>query len=133
MDPRIKRAQELYWRTYGPGHTPQTAHWSDLVEMAGLHEAIARDRLGQGDALGWIDLYAAVTVWGDAGRLQHGHSLICWGRERAPEFASMEDDILRELSELERWLEQKHVFIEVPEVIRRSLADRDVDRLALIG
>ena len=132
MDPRIERAQELYWRIYGPGHTLQAGHSSDLVEMAGLHEAIARDRLGQDDALGWIDLYAAVTVWGDAGRLPHAHSLIAWGRERATGFPSMRDDILRELSALERWLEQKPAFIEFSDLIRRNLA-RDVDRLALIG
>jgi hypothetical protein len=132
MDPRVNRAQELYWRTYGIGGIPQAGHRGDFVEMAGLHEAIARDLLDRGDALGWIDLYAAVTVWGDAGRLQHAHSLISWGRSQALEFPYMEDDITSELSELERWLEQKHAFVEVPDLVRRNLA-KDVDRLALIG
>ncbi len=107
MDPRIERAQELYWRVYGTGQGPRSGCVNELGEMARLHEGIARDRLDKGDARGWIDWYAAVTVLGDAGRIEDAGRLIAEGRRRAGEFHAMSQDILSELSELETWLRAK--------------------------
>ena len=107
MDPRIERAQELYWRVYGSGHTPQAGRLSELVEMAQLHEGIARDRLDRGDARGWIDWYAALTALGDAGRIEDARGLIAEGRRRADGFIASRPAIERELSEFEQWLRAK--------------------------
>jgi hypothetical protein len=76
MDLRVERARELYWRSYGTGNRPQPAYSRDLVEMAQLHEDVAKDRLGRDDGRGWIDLYAAVTAFGDAGRVDDVRRLI---------------------------------------------------------
>ena len=104
MDPRIERAQELYWRVYGTGRTPEPGCLSELVEIAQLHEGIARDRLDRGDDRGWIDWFAALTALGDAGRIEDAHCLIAEGRRRADEFIAARPAIERELSELEKWL-----------------------------
>lgn len=104
MDPRIDRAQQLYWEIYGTGTTPRTGCLDELVEMAELHEGVARDRLDQGDARGWIDWYAALSALGDAGRLEDARRLIAEGRRRADAFLSSKADIERELSDFEGWL-----------------------------
>src|SRR5690242_5469870 len=109
MDSRIDRAQELYWRVYGTGQTPDTGCLKEVAEVAQLHEAIARDRLDRGDATGWIDWYAALTVLGDAGRIEDARSLIAEGRRRADEFPDLEPAIEQELSEFEEWLRAKPV------------------------
>jgi hypothetical protein len=109
MDPRIDRAQQLYWQVYGTGTAPRAGCVNELSEMAQLHEAIARDRLDRVDATGWIDWYAALTVLGDAGRIEYARSLIAEGRRRADEFLALKSDIEQELSELEKWLRAKPV------------------------
>jgi hypothetical protein len=112
MDPRIERAQELYWRVYGAGHTPKAGCWDELMEMAQLHEGIARDRLDRGDGEGWIDWYAALTALGDAGRIEDARRLIAEGRRRADKFLASRPDIERELFEFEDWLRTKTVAAE---------------------
>jgi hypothetical protein len=128
----MERAQELYWLVYGTGTVPQPERLNELLEMAQLHEDIARDRLGRDDASGWIDLYAAVTAWGDAGRLRHARSLISEARQWAGRFPAMHHDIKRELLEHDRWLDRKLDFLEIEPLIRRNL-ERDGNRLALVG
>jgi hypothetical protein len=132
MDQRVERAQELYWIVYGSGTLPQAGHLNELLEMARLHETIARDRLAQGDGRGWIDLYAAVTSWGDAGRLRHAQDLLSESRGWAHGFPAMRDDIMREILEFESWLDGKASFINIPAMIRQN-SSRGVERLALVG
>jgi hypothetical protein len=131
MDQRVERAQELYWLVYGTGTIAQPGHVNELLEMARLHEEIARDRLTQGDGRGWIDLYASVTSWGDAGRLRHAQDLISQARQWAHRFPAMQDDIIREVQEFESWLDGKALFINIPALIRQN-SSRGVDRLALV-
>jgi hypothetical protein len=128
----MERAQELYGLVYGFDGVPQPGHLNELLEMAQLHEDIARDRLGRDDASGWIDLYAAVTVWGDAGRLRHAKALISEARRWADRFPTMRRAIKRELLEHERWLDKKIDFLEIDPLIRRNL-ERDGNRLALVS
>jgi hypothetical protein len=132
MDPRVDRAQQLYWLVYGSGTTPQPGRSEELLEMARLHEEIARDRLEQADGRGWIDLYAAVTSWGNAGRLRDAQDLISEARRWAHRFPAMQDDIIREILELESWLDKEALFINIPALIRQN-SSRGVDRLALVG
>lgn len=112
MDPRIHRAQKLYWEIYGTGTTPRAGCLDELVEMAELHEGVARDRLDQGDGKGWIDWYAALTALGDAGRIEDARRLIAEGRRRVDAFLSSKAAIERELSEFESWLRTKAVTNE---------------------
>jgi len=107
MDPRIDRTQQLYWQVYGTSTAPRAGCDNELSEMAQLHEAIARDRLDRGDATGWIDWYAALTVLGDVGRIEDARSLIAEGRRRADEFLDLKSAIEQELSEFENWLRAK--------------------------
>ncbi|MHB1556811.1 MAG: hypothetical protein ACYC61_04935 [Isosphaeraceae bacterium] len=107
MDPRIDRAQRLYWDIYGAGTTPRAGCLDELMEMAELHEGIARDRLDRGDGTGWIDWYAALTALGDAGRIEDARRLVAEGRRRADAFLSSKTAIERELSEFESWLRTK--------------------------
>jgi hypothetical protein len=132
MDQRMERAQELYWLIYGTGGVPQPERFKELLEMAQLHEEIARDRLGQDDDRGWIDLYAAVTTWGDGGRLRHARALISEARQWAERFPAMQRAIKRELLEHDRWLDKKLVFLDFQPLIQRNL-QRDGNRLALVG
>jgi hypothetical protein len=82
------------------------------MEMAQLHEGIARDRLDRGDGKGWIDWYAALTTLGDAGRIEDARRLIDEGRRRAAKFPASRPDIERELSEFEDWLRTKPASAE---------------------
>ncbi len=109
LDPRIERVQPLDWRVYGSGNTPQAGCLNELVEMAQLHEEMARERLDQGDGRGWIDWYAAPTALGAAGRIEEARSLISEGRQRADGFVTSKPIIDRELSEFEKWLRAKPV------------------------
>ena len=108
----VERAQQLYWLVYGAGNVPQPGRTADLVEMAQLHEEIARDRLGEGDDRGWVHLYAALTAWGDADRLEHARILISSARQWARRFPAMQDDIDQEILEFESWLDRKLVLLE---------------------
>jgi hypothetical protein len=120
MDQRMERAQELYWLVYGAGTVAQPGRLNELVEMAQLHEDIARERFGRDDANGWMDLYSAVTTWGDAGRLRHARALISEARQWAGRFPAMQRAINRELLEHERWLDKKLEFLEIEPLIRST-------------
>lgn len=122
MDPRAEEAQALLWRAealkrLGAGRKAQQA----LLEMARLHEELAFDRLGRGDPGGWIDLYAAVSAFGQAGeRLQAERSML-----RARELASQLPDrdaregVTRELDAHARWLDELRVLPGLAELARR--------------
>jgi hypothetical protein len=80
---------------------------NELVEMARLHEEIARDWLDRGNDSGWIDWYAALTALGDAGRIEEARGLILEGRRRAEGFVTSKPAIDQELSAFEKWLRAK--------------------------
>jgi hypothetical protein len=77
--------------------------------MAGLHRDRALELLRSGDADGWPDLYAAITAWGEGGARSEANQLLHLGRQLARSFPAGEPNILKQLEELEVWLDSLHV------------------------
>lgn len=71
--------------------------------MARLHEERARELLGRQDADGWIDLFAAITAWGEAGSEPRARLLLQLGEQAARDLEGG-DTLLEEIDRLERWL-----------------------------
>jgi hypothetical protein len=106
MDPRVERAQQLFWeiealRKKGGG----AAMLPQLVEMARLHEERARELLQTGDPEGWPDLFAAVTAWGEARRRSDADRALAAGRGFAPSLGDEKAGVENELRRLEEWLD----------------------------
>jgi len=106
MDPRVKRAQQLFWeiesaRDKGvyPAALPQ------LLEMARLHEERARELLQAGDPDGWTDLFAAVTARGEARQRAEADHLLTTGREFAASLNQDDANVVEELGQLKAWLD----------------------------
>jgi hypothetical protein len=104
MDPRIERAQQLYWeitrlREFG---AHRKTH-SKLVEMAQVHEERALELLAENDPDGWVDLFAAITAWAKAGCREDANRLLVAGRSSTGHFGSGEDNLHRQLDELQEW------------------------------
>jgi hypothetical protein len=107
MDPRIERAQQLYWEI--TRLTDLGAHrkrHSKLIEMAQVHEERALELLEEGDPDGWVDLFAAVTAWAKAGCREDANRLVSAGRSTASQFGSGEATIHDQLDELEEWADE---------------------------
>jgi hypothetical protein len=109
-DPRVERTQRLFWeicqqREFSGGCRMVTRK---LNEMAHLHEARGRELLSQGEPDGWIDWYAAITAWAEAGGFKKAELLIQDGRHLAASFADGQENILQQLNELESWMNSLH-------------------------
>ncbi len=106
MDPRVERAQQLFWeiamlkreRAFRPCI-------EKLVEMATLHEDRAFELLQCLASDGWTELYAAITAWGEAGSRHEAERLIEFGRSRAGLLLAGEGAVHDQLAELESWLD----------------------------
>ncbi len=110
MDERVERAQRLFWeisRLREAGATRLAAH--KLAEMAQLHEDRAIELLEASRPDGWVDIYSAITAYGDSGRRQDAERLIKRGRTLADLFASGKENVVSQLNELAAWLDTLHV------------------------
>jgi hypothetical protein len=106
MDPRVKRAQQLFWEIEAlreKGVYP--AALPKLLEMAQLHEGQARELLRAGNPDGWTDLFAAVTARGAARQRTEAKRLLTAGHEFAAALNQDEANIVAELSQLKVWLD----------------------------
>jgi len=115
MDPRVKRAQQLFWeieairkRGVYPAAIPQ------LLEMARLSEERARELLQAGDPNGWTDLFAAVTARGEAGQRAEADRLLNTGSELAAALNQGGANVVEELSQLKAWLDSLPLALNVP-------------------
>ena len=121
MDPRAEEVQALLWRTealkrLGAGRKAQQA----LAEMARLHEELAFDRLGRGDPDGWIDLYAAVSAFGEAGERLQAQRCMLRARELASQLLDRDvrEGVTRELDAHTHWLNELRVLPGLAELAR---------------
>jgi predicted alpha-1,6-mannanase (GH76 family) len=107
MDSRALEAQALYWHVSGGARLSREERGAAFVKMAHLHEEIAEERLSQNDSLGWSDVYAGVTAWREADRFQEARSLVQMVLHRAEDFPEIRQQVIHELEELGRWLDQR--------------------------
>src|SRR5205807_5232997 len=77
---------------------------SKLVEMARLHEERAREQLSAAQLDGWIDLFAAITAWGEADCPSEAERLVRDGRQFAAAVGGGRQNIEAELDQHEAWL-----------------------------
>jgi hypothetical protein len=107
MDPRAKEAQSLFWELADPlGQLDAPERIRKRVRMAELHESLGRELLRRGDLDGWIDIFAGITAWGKAGRVDESLRMIAEGRGLARSFPEQERGLLKELDNLESWLKE---------------------------
>ncbi|MCC6521898.1 MAG: hypothetical protein IT373_04490 [Polyangiaceae bacterium] len=104
-DERVVKSQRLFWeletlRALGVHHRDLVAR---LEPMAELHEDRARCLLAARDEEGWVDLFAAITAWAEAGSAQQARDLVRFGRECAANFQGA-DSLAAELDRLDAWL-----------------------------
>jgi hypothetical protein len=105
-DPRVVRAQTLHWeivflRQLGAHHA---AINEKRREAARLLEERARELLARQEALGWTDLFAAITYWGEAGERQRAANLLAFGEQRCRDSENGAPRLRQELAELRAWL-----------------------------
>jgi hypothetical protein len=104
-DARVQEAQQLFWQveTLRSLGVPHKAIASKLDRMAQLHEETAMDLLSRALPSGWIDLFAAVTAWGEAGKEHRARSLLQLARQLANTFDGQKA-LLNEIESLDSWL-----------------------------
>jgi hypothetical protein len=104
MDPRVERAQQLFWEIEALRKKGgSAAAMPQLVEMARLHEERARELLQAGDPDGWTDLFAAVTAWGEARQRSDADRVLAAGRGFAHSLGDEKASVENELRRLEEW------------------------------
>jgi hypothetical protein len=90
-----------------------------------LLEERARELLARREVLGWTDLFAAVTYWGEAGERQRANSLLELGERCADDFPEGASRVRQELTEIRKWLNELRVvpslqgFARWPPPLRR--------------
>lgn len=110
MDTRVERTQQLFWETQELRRRgAERAAVPRFREMAQLYEARANDLLVANDPDGWIDLYAAITAWAEAGARTDADRLISVGRRLAVKFSSGQCEIQQQLDDLACWLDSLRV------------------------
>jgi hypothetical protein len=115
MDPRARRAQQLYWEVEElRRHNAAAAALAKTMEMARLHEALSIELLEQRNPDGWPDLFAAVTAWADAGRKGTALGLIRRGQRWTEGLVEGRDNVLAELESLRRWV---NALVVVPSLL----------------
>jgi hypothetical protein len=105
IDVRVQEAQQLFWQveTLRSLGVPYKAIVAKLDRMAQLHEELAKDLLSRAAPVGWTDLFAAITAWGEAGKEHRARSLLRFGTQAAKSFEG-QDALRSELERLEGWL-----------------------------
>ena len=109
-DERVQEAQQLFWQVEtlrSLGATYKVIALK-LDRMARLHEERAKELLSRHDADGWIDLFAAITAWGESGSEPSARGLLRFGEGVAERFDGR-DLLLAELEHLDGWLKGLHV------------------------
>jgi hypothetical protein len=105
MDIRGEQAQRLFWEISELRRMGQDrAAIPKLRRMAHLHEQIGLDMLMAQKADGWIDFYAAITAWAQAGDSRHSSSLIVKGKKLASSFPDGLENICAQLDDLVKWM-----------------------------
>ena len=122
IDSRIAQAQELHWRIQAlrihGAHSATLRAWNR--DAARLYEERARELLENGDVLGWTDLFAAITHWGEAGEESAAMDLLALGHRTAgalPHDAA--SPIRAQLDELRAWLRSLNVVPSLAGYARR--------------
>jgi hypothetical protein len=108
MDPRVEQTQRLFWEI--EHLRPQGACrlvTRKLIAMAHLHEERGRELLTHRDPDGWTDWYAAITAWAKAGSMDEARRLVREGCRLAGLFADGQDNVLRQLEELDAWIDSR--------------------------
>lgn len=110
-DLRVTRAQAIHWeiealRQLG-GH--RSVLNTKRREAARLLEERARELLAQRDALGWTDLLAAVTYWGEAGERQRAQDLLDLGASCVRDYPEGAENLREELRSMREWLDALRV------------------------
>lgn len=107
MSDRAERAQKLYWEVEALRalRAERKSVVPKLIEMGELHESLGRELLPQGRHNGWIDLFAAVTAWAEAGRFERATSLLDWSLREVPRFDGTEN-LQREIARMRAWVDQ---------------------------
>jgi hypothetical protein len=106
MDSRVQETQRLMWEiellcNQGADRTAEPLR----RKMAELHEQRAQDLLSAHDPDGWIDLFAAITAWGEAGMKGDAIRLIAHGRQTVGLFPEGRKNLEEALDELQDWLD----------------------------
>lgn len=105
MDPRVSKTQQLFWETSALKKKGEfSAARPNFAEMATLHQERGEELLRGGNPDGWIDFYAAVTAWGEAGESTRAKDLIRQGELLAASFPEGKENIRTELAHLDTWL-----------------------------
>ena len=111
MDVRVEQSQRLFWeiaRLRKAGATRLAAQ--KLAEMARLHEDRAIELLEAGQPEGWVDMYSAITAYGDGGRRRDAEKLIERGRMLAGRLVSGKENVVAQLDEIASWLDALRVM-----------------------
>jgi len=127
MDPRIEEAQRLYWEIEQlRQRDAKRAIPPKLHQMARLHEERADELLRARDPDGWIDLYAAITAWGEAGSSGDAKRLIQIGLGFAASFPDGRNNVEQQLEELKNWLPSIKVLPSLRDFDRKLPPTPDV-------
>jgi hypothetical protein len=112
VDPRVEQAQTLFWEIEALRRNGRIERIEEaspkLLAMALLHEQRSIELLEARDADGWVDLFAAVTAFADAGHVDRAARLLLQGRELLEGFRVGRSAVLSELQEMEAWLRARH-------------------------
>jgi hypothetical protein len=109
VDPRVEQAQTLFWEIETLRRAGRIEEASPKLRAMGLlHEQRALELLEAREAEGWVDLFAAITAYADAGDVDRAAQLLIRGRELLDRFRVGRSALGGELQEMEAWLQAKH-------------------------
>jgi len=108
VDPRVEQAQTLFWDIEALRRDGRIEEASPkLLAMALLHEQRSIELLEARDPNGWVDLFAAITAYADAGQIDRAARLVRQGHSLLEGFKGGRSAVLGELKEMEAWLRAK--------------------------
>jgi hypothetical protein len=115
MDPRFERAQQLFFEVLNLRQKgqPETVRLK-FAEMARLHQERALELLDAGNLDGWMDLFAAITAWGEAGHRSEADRLVEAGRRFASACGDGRENLEGELRQYELWLDSLLPHLPLP-------------------
>lgn len=127
MDPRATRAQELFFEIQANRRTGSVDQLGrQLVEMAKLHEELSLDLFADGNPDAFVDLYAAITAWGEAGEKSKAQRLIDLGRQWALTLKDGRTTIEEQLAEMQAWMDAAQFSSNVQMAQESALGDLPV-------